>query len=280
VVDRQRFGLENLGTCMLIGPREVGRAKALVLSDVLQGPGLNARPMEGDIQRLTSHFGTESMYPQIVLNGFDNIEARHAAQRLWPDLVIDGAIGPFMAQASRHEWRSDSACLLCLFPVPSGRDSSAIASDETGLRLDRVLETDSLIGEADVEAAPSEKRQWLRAHVGRTICSVVSEATVTRISSADLEPGFEPSVPFVAAMSAAMVGAELMKALIGARSQLRPQYQLDLLVGPQAGGLVPLRRRADCACVTRRKNIDTIRARRNHLVGPEMLPLTPCLLGT
>jgi molybdopterin/thiamine biosynthesis adenylyltransferase len=268
VIDRQRFGRENLGTCVLIGPHDVGRAKAVVMADFLRSSGLAARPMEGEIEQLSTRFEVESRFPEIVLNGLDNIEARHAVQGLWPDLVIDGAIGAFMAQVSRHAWSSDVGCLLCLFPAPSGQDSTAIASDETGLRRDRVLEVDALVGEADVEAAPLEKQQWLRERLGRPICSVVSQAMVARISKADLQPGFEPSVPFVAAMSAAMVGAELVKALMGAKSQLRPQYQFDLLVGPQAGVLSPLRRRTDCVCVVRRKNLDAVRAQRKGTVAP------------
>ena len=35
----------------------------------------------------------------------DNIDVRHEVQRtLWPNVVIDGAIGDFMCQVRRHPW--------------------------------------------------------------------------------------------------------------------------------------------------------------------------------
>jgi hypothetical protein len=59
--------------------------------------------------------------PTVVLNGLDNISARHQVHRaLWPDIVIDGAIGDFTCQVSRHPWPDNVACLMCLLREPPG----------------------------------------------------------------------------------------------------------------------------------------------------------------
>ena len=59
--------------------------------------------------------------PAVVLNGLDNIPGRHQVQRAtWPDVIVDGAIGDFTCQVSRHPWPDDIACLMCLFREPSG----------------------------------------------------------------------------------------------------------------------------------------------------------------
>jgi hypothetical protein len=73
---------------------------------------------------------------------------------------------------------------------------------------------------------------------------------------------FEPSVPFVACLSAALVVGELMKHATGSASVLAPRFQMDVLHGPQRGEFFEERRGARGECATRRKNIERVRAAR------------------
>ncbi len=90
VVDSQYYGEENLGTCIMIGPHAVGCAKARVMESILARPDLD---VQGFVMPFDQYAAQQSDTPTLVINGLDNIPARHDIQRrLWPDVVIDGAI--------------------------------------------------------------------------------------------------------------------------------------------------------------------------------------------
>lgn len=260
VVDPQDYGEENLGTCLLIGPRQIQTPKAQFAASLLR-PKLNAIGYSEDLSTFSKRFPDSLPYPLLILNGLDNIDARHDAQKLWPDLIIDGAIGQFECQVSCHPWGRDVACLMCLFRKPVD-SAELIASRATGLDAARVRDALATISEADVANAPAEKREFLRQRVGKQICSVVSEAVAQAISTADLPQGFRPSVPFVACFSACMAVAELVRTIAGWPQLLEPRFQLDLLWGPARGQHLPQQRRRDCICATRAKNIATVKASR------------------
>jgi hypothetical protein len=192
------------------------------------------------------------------LNGLDNIPARHLVQNLWPDLIIDGAISDFACQVSRHPWGEDIACLKCLFQEPI-QSAEQLASRATGLSPARTQQAFEVITSDDVQVAPIIKKDWLRARIGQKICSVVEEAVAKQISEEQQGEGFEPSVPFVAGLSASMMVAELVKYTCGWPTPLAPRFQFDVLRGPAFGQDLPQERRKDCVCVTRRKNIDIFR---------------------
>lgn len=259
IVDPQAYGPENLGTCLLIGPGDVGKPKALVAAGVLRATGIDAKGYQEDLAAFVDRLGDKIPYPRVVITGLDNIEARHATQDLWPDLVIDGAIGAFGCQVSRHPWGEEIACLRCLFRRPNGEAAEVVASRATGLSAARTWQAQSLVVEADVLAAPAGKRVWLQERVGRPICSVVQEGVAQVLSDEQQRVGFTPSVPFVACLSAAMVAAELVKFAAGWPTPLSPRFQLDVLRGPAFGDDYPQERRSDCPCVARRRNIEQLR---------------------
>jgi molybdopterin/thiamine biosynthesis adenylyltransferase len=257
IVDREEYGPENLGTCVLIGPDDLNKPKAEFLASVLKKHNIRAHGFVGEFEQYVSKL---RQFPRIVLNGLDNIDVRHEVQRaLWPDIVIDGAIGDFMCQVSRHPWPDDIACLICLFQRPAGRPAEEIQSEATGLSKGRLLEPESLVTEADVEAAPRKKQQELRSLIGQPVCSVVQEAMAQKISLEQQEKGFEPSVPFVACFSACMVMTEALAYLCGWDTKLEPRFQFDFLRGPACGLDLPQSRSENCIC-GRRKNIDWVRA--------------------
>ncbi|MCI0464146.1 MAG: ThiF family adenylyltransferase [Gemmataceae bacterium] len=262
IVDAQTFQEENLGTCLLIGPQELGTPKAMFAERVLRGR-LQARGFPEELAAFQRRLGSELSYPRVIVTGLDNIDARHEAQALWPDLIIDGAIGDFPCQVSRHQWGEDSACLVCLFRQPPGPAAETVASLATGLSRSRVQQAEDTVTEEDARAAPADRQAWLRERVGRQICSVVREGVAQQISQEGQREGFTPSVPFVACLSACMVVAELVKSMAGWTTALETRYQFDVLCGPGSGSMVPQEKRRDCECFTRSRNIDVWRRDRN-----------------
>jgi hypothetical protein len=180
-------------------------------------------------------------------------------------MIIDGAIGDFACQVSRHPWGEDTACLICLFR-PKSEAAEEIASRETGLSLSRSQQQSSTVTDADVLAAPAEKQKWLRKQRGRRICSVIQSAMAQSVSEQQQRIGFQPSVPFVACLSASMIVTELVKYSAGWQSTIEPRYQMDVLQGPSCGDLLPQKRRPDCICSTRQKNINFIRNKRSQYI--------------
>jgi molybdopterin/thiamine biosynthesis adenylyltransferase len=265
IIDRQVFEEENLGTCLMLRRADIGRPKAEVLAEAVgtTANGLQLFPVHGEVVELDRRVEAgEGPRPGVVLGAFDNVDARHDAQDLWPDLVIDGAIGDFPCQVSVHPADGNVACARCLFRRPTAGSAVLRATRVTGLTEARVLDPDSVVTEADVPAADGLKQEWLRARLGRTVCSVVQEAVAQDLAGARFNPGFEPSVPFVACMSASMVVAELVKHAMGIASPLAPRFQMDMLRGPVHAEMLPQERRADCVCVLRRGNIDRLRRSR------------------
>lgn len=259
-VDKQAFAEENLGTCVLIGPKDIGTPKAQFAAELLT-PKLACRWFAQDITEFTGRTVNKLPYPTTIVSALDQIEARHAVQSLWPNLIIDGAIGTFACQATRHPWGEDLTCLYCEFERPPER-SEKIESLLTGLREDRLVDMTSLVTEEDVRLAPSDKQAWLKQQIGKDICSVVSEATVEKLSREAQEVGFEPSVPFVACLSACMMAAELIRYTLRWTSGVETGFQFDTLIGPQRGSRMAHGRKQRCVCIQRRSLIEQLRAGR------------------
>lgn len=262
LLDRQCYGPENLGTCVLLGPDGIGKKKAEENARWLNvSGGLRAKPVSGPIEELLPAFGKELPQPVIVLNGLDNVEARHLIQELWPDVLIDGAIGDFSCQAAIHLWGRGMACLKCLFDLPAAPDPVVAASRATGLSAARVRDAEAVVDSADVDVAPENKRELLRANIGRQICSVVSEAMLARIAKDNSGGNFSPSVPFVATLSGTLVIAMLMKQLMGHR--ISPaRYYVDILSGPRNAEMFNEPAKSSCFCRTRSKIISEVRGAR------------------
>lgn len=262
LVDKERYGEENLGTCIMIGPADVKAAKAKAMAQYLRTAGKSAEGFEATFESYVA--ASDGRYPAIILNALDNIEVRHEVQRsFWPDLIVDGAIGDFGCQVSRHPWGEDIACLICLFRNP-GRSSEVDAIEATGLTLGRIAQPESLITTDDVAAAPDDRKEYLKTQLGKPVCSVVPAAVAQKISREEQARGFEPSVPFVAAFSACMVIAETIAKVAGWPSALSPRFQFDFLQGPSRGELYPQARRSDCLCA-RMRNV--VRIRTSHGLG-------------
>ena len=260
IVDNQTFRDENWGTCILVEPQNFGASKALSGEKWLQRK-VNAKGFHETIESFQSRCGKEFDYPKLIINGLDNIPARRAVQDFWPDQIIDGAIGPTSCEVTLHPWGPDLSCLKCDFKEPQ-MPAELRQMQATGLRGERLADPTSLINEKDIEIAPPEKRAWLQQRKGQQVCSVVSEGILAEIAGESQNPGFQPSVPFVACLSSCMIVSELVRYLQKSPQVLETGFQFDVMVGPEHGQHKSHSRNADCICVTRHTNIDLVRNRR------------------
>jgi hypothetical protein len=257
IVDAQTYADENLGTCLLMGSADLGKPKAETLAAYLQTPLVEAKPFKMTFEEY-ARLGRRT--PPIVLNGLDNIPSRHQVQRsTWSDLIVDGAIGDFTCQVSRHPWPGDIACLICLFREPAGSSAETVQREATGLTLESLSRPGDLLSATDADGAPVRKREFLRARLGKPICSVIQEGIALKISEDEQQKGFEPSVAFTACFSACMVVSEMVAHVMKWPSTLAPRFQFDFLMGPQYGLELPQGRRPSCIC-SRHKNIERARA--------------------
>ena len=259
VVDCQAAGEENWGTYIDLERAGFARSKA-ELGCAGQRPAVNTLPCNLDVLRLREKVGIEIPYPDVVLGALDNIEARHALQQLWPNVVIDGAIDDLTCQVSRHPWGPDTACLQCLFRELPGEDSAVVVSRLTGLTIASAARQDDVVTQADIDVAQGEKKAFLAAHIGQQKCSVIRKAQVEALTAG--AASFSPSAPFVACLSGSMVAAEFIRFRMGLESPLDPRFQCNVLLGPSAGNMLDQSRRADCFCSSRKYAIEASRQRR------------------
>lgn len=256
ILDRQTYGEENWGTCLRLTRAAAHEPKAVFLTELFAG-SLVADPVQCQVEELEQDPTWRT--PPIVLSGFDNVEARHAVQDLWPDLIIDGAIGQRLeCQVSAHPWSSPAACMRCLFKRPAGEQAEVVQQRMTGLAPATLADPTRPLSEVDVAAAAPERREWLAAQIGKPICSVLEAAGL--LSSVEMESGFRPSVPFVATFSSCMMATELVRHLTTGVVGVEPRFFFSVLWGPQFGDHYPEDRHQDCVCVTRAANIDRVRA--------------------
>lgn len=261
IVDYQDFQEENLGTCLLASTQDLGRSKAEVLASLLSNK-LEAVGYKQDLATfMNTRLGVNVPYPRIILTGLDNIETRRQVQTIWPDVVIDGAIGPLSCQVTLHPWGPDLSCLMCDFEEPTIA-ATKVQSDLTGLAESRLENLLDVVSEDDVKNAPPEKRDFLAKNLGKQFCALLSEAELVRISQKEFKEGFQPSVPFVACLSACMMVTELIRINMKDKGSLETGFQFDTLVGPQNGIFQSHARKKSCICTDRRRLIETWRERR------------------
>ena len=261
VIDKEDFKEENLGTCLLVGSGDVNRPKINLAKRLLDGK-FKINVNKGLISELLPRFGKEFPFPKLVVTALDNVDARREVQRLWPDLIIDGAIGELGCQVTLHPWDKNLSCLMCDYEKQPIR-AEEIQSNSTGLRESRLDDPESEISEEDVAFAPDDKKNWLRNRIGKKICSVVSEATIEQISHEKQAAGFRPSVPFVACLSACMVTAELTRHAMKEKELLETGFQFDSLIGPHFGKPMAHSRKFTCMCTQRKDVIQALRQKRN-----------------
>ena len=207
------------------------------------------------------------MSVDLVLNGLDDVQARHDAQLLWPLVLVDGGISAVGVAVVTHRLDCPhGACMRCSYRLPV-LDQRLLQARSTGLSH-ASLDSDHgrQLNELDVTQAEESQRPWLRDQVakGKTVCATITD-TKSRSLGLNLENGFSPSVPFVATASAALVVAQALKALAYPHAEFTQRFQIEsFFIGPDAsvGVLTP----ADpgCICVTHRTIIDQVATMRSR----------------
>jgi len=259
-LDRQDYKPENFGTSIIVGPRAYERAKAQVTAELLASK-LDVVPLVMDIASFHERY--DGGFPDMVLAGLDDVEPRHQVQRLWPGLVIDGAVGGELScQVSCHPWHSSNACLLCLFQKQEASSLVDMNARATGLPPELANNPDAIVTEAVIASAQADRQAWLRGHLGKRICSITSEAVVEFLSAETHREGFAPAAPFVSSFSACMIVAELVRYLTTGATLPEPRFQFNFLWGPRRGLHYAERRHDDCFCAERRENISKLRVLR------------------
>lgn len=273
IIDKQVFAKENLGTCCLLdNPNWLGESKARALADWLSSNASADLIVTGELATVATSTENNNLSGRgidLVLNGLDDNSARRDAQRLWPSLIVDGAINAMGAAVVTHslshpEW----ACLSCTFPQPK-QDGLALQARATGLsRTSLKGNTNRPITDADIDAAEPEVRDRLREEMrrGSTLCAALPTLLAVQRLGVKLDEGFRPSVPFVATAAAALVMAQVYRSLCWPSDRFFHEYQIaDLFRGFGTGHPVFRHASTTCNCVTYRHAILALAQKRRAL---------------
>ena len=269
-MDRQSVDWTNLNRYALAVEKDADDAHPLpkteLVSRAFEGSKVEVEPFQQElVQVLEMIYGRRLPRPEIILSAVDNNDARKMLQMLWPTLLLDGSTGETLSQAFRYEYGKPSACLMCIHPTQgTGLSYTRTLSELSGLPEDRVRSSQSdpamVITEHDVSIAPQEKRDFLRARVGQTGCSVLSE--LERFSSQQpSQLPIEPAVSFVSMNAGILVAGELIKWISGMESPLQGLFQIDSMFPLDSAFLQPIDRVATCYCAVHENQIREYRAR-------------------
>lgn len=266
IVDKQDYAEENLGTCVLMAltgwlaePKAEKLAAWLRSNSPMDATGekvLIADALSGGVVR--------SLSVDLVINGLDNVQARHDAQALWPSVIVDGGISEVGASVVQYRLdRPDLACLACSYELPK---VSLVDRQRrlSGLSPASLADQNRKLTDEDVAHADPTKREWLRMLVSqeRTVCSIFSETGLAQLGI-EAEEGFRPSAPFVATASASMVMAEAVKALVFPEAQFAQWSAMgSIFLGPASIANVRRNPSPTCQCIAHRAVIDSLRRKR------------------
>jgi hypothetical protein len=258
LVDRQVYANENVTTYSLGGHVDAfaGVWKTELAERALRRA--TCRRFDNGIEDYVARVEDGSVAPtRIVLAGLDSPEARHETQRLWPDLLIDGATGDTML-GLHVVLNAGQPCMRCFVKVPAVTESPyARLSELTGLPVEKLREGDTVLREDDLAGVSAEQRERLAAHVGKKICGLAQVVGLTDLSS----EGFRPSAAFVSLAAACLVVGRV----VGAELNVAPEenfVQYDALFGPGRATIDVRRADLQCYCVQRNAVIERVRERR------------------
>lgn len=267
IIDKQNYEPENLATCTVLDDKSwLGAPKAVSLASWINRPDeLLCTGEQALVAEARSGEFVRAMFVDLVLNGLDDVGARHDAQLLWPSVLVDGGINAVGAAVQTHRLDCpNAACMRCSFELPRV-DERELQAKATGLSLQSLgSNLNRPLTEQDVLEADESKRAWLGEQLaqGKTVCATISEAQ-SRSLGLELEEGFSPSVPFVATASAALVVTQALKALLYPDSDFAQRFQMEsLFIGPEASLGVLTRADPSCECVTHRAIIEKVAAAR------------------
>jgi hypothetical protein len=264
LVDDEPFAEENLGTYSLGQATDAveGIAKVDLAASELRG--FDCYSFRGQVEQAIREIDEGNLpWTRVVMSSLDSVEARHATQLLWPDLLIDSSTGD--TAVGVRVCPDGDACLMCLVQE-SRRETSAITEliELTGLSREELTVGSRLVTDDDVERAKPEIRARMRRAIGGPVCGLGRAIGLAEGGDAD----YRPSIPFVSQQAACLgVGRLLaqLHGLTGSDVLDANLVQYDTLLGPGGLNIVRLLPRQTCYSVTRRSIIEQVRDQRRRL---------------
>lgn len=236
---------------------------------LLDGSDIRIRPFQEPLEVFVQRiYRREIMPPKVVLSAVDNNDARLVLQKLWPELLLEGATDDSLSQVSRHKYGSGLGCLLCIHDF-TGADSNfsydAHMAALSGLPehvVRTALADASLVVTSElIRGAAEEKREFLASRVGEKVCSTFSDLEKISSSPPETVP-VRATVSFVSMISGLLLAAEFVKHAAGWESPLETFFNIDSMF-PLSNALV---QRVDqvptCECFIRAREIERYRRER------------------
>lgn len=173
IVDKQPYDDENFGTCVLLDDAGwIGEDKAPRLAKWLkQNSSLEVTGERSLINAALAGEKVRALSPELVIDGLDDVGARHDVQLAWPTLLLDGGISDIGFAVVQHRLDDRGlACLRCTFELPQV-DHRAQQETWTGLIRESLGNIDRLLTEEDIARADPEKRAWLEEQCASGRCA-------------------------------------------------------------------------------------------------------------
>jgi hypothetical protein len=240
--------------------------KTQLATRLFENSGIRIQPFQESLTVFLERvYRRETQRPQVVLSAVDNNDARLLLQKLWPDLLLEGATDHTLSQVSRHEYEKGLACLLCIHNFEAADlnfSYTARMAELSGLSEETVKASQvsaSLVITAEhVAQATGEKQAFLSTKVGATVCSVLAELEAISSRSAKTLP-VQPAVSFVSMISGLLMAGELVKYAAGLESSLDTFFNLDSMYPLANAALQRVAKVSTCYCSRRAAEIKRYR---------------------
>jgi molybdopterin/thiamine biosynthesis adenylyltransferase len=256
LIDPETFAIENLGTYSLGTLADIGVPKVELAAAALEGWSL--RLLSGPVEDAIAPVDAGSLpWPRTMICGLDSIEARRAAQGLWPDRLIDGATGD--TAVGLHEAMTTGACMRCFFPdrIPA-RSAAQLLSEEIGLPVELLTQGDERLEEKELAELTERQRERLTPHIGKPICGLASAVGLGGAK----DDTYMPSVPFVSQQAACLAVGRLLARRTG-MVELPNTVQYNAMLGPLRMTKMTRPPRPGCYCQERADVIRMVRHERS-----------------
>jgi hypothetical protein len=262
--DPERYEPENRGTYSLGSAADATSRPWKVDLAARTLARFNSRRFRGTAAELMTTIDAGRLpWTRLLLAGLDSRAARHDAQRLWPDHLIDAATSD--TSLGLHLGRPGGACLMCFLPARrEGPSAPARHAAALGLPAALLGDGNHVLTAADLRDLDPEGKARLRPHLGKPVCGLARAVGLT-----ELEPGgYRPAVPFVSQLAACLAVGRALAIEGNARLTDTNFVQFDALVGPRTAVIEARRPRSACSCQQRAETISRVRASRSASIPP------------
>jgi hypothetical protein len=250
-VDHQAQRPENLGPYVCATRDRIGTPKAKIVEAEL-GSRMHVISRPERFRFFKARLAYEQTYlPTIVLSALDNAPVRRDLQRLWAPITVDLAAEELTSQLIVKNLTDGGQCLLEAYTDPRGDDAELAAlAEATGLTVERLRDFETPITEADVAAAPPEKRAALEhaRRRGQLVCGRIGDVD---LHEEEYALTFTPAVPFVTCFTGVLAYAQTVRARIEPLASLHFQFNFR----SYRSRVLKLRCPSGCECSTIRNAV-------------------------